>query len=367
MSYDDYLDRVKRAAYKVDDSKTPGYPLNVEYASNGLALKAERETIYAAAVYRLRLMLSPDFDFESAMEDPFQALCDGLFDPSTVFVKKEPHPSRKSSVGKYRCITPVSLVDQLVESALFAEYSDLLSDNLFWSGSAVGIGFTDNQMSQFCAYAREIRDKYGKITTDDVSGFDAVHTLQILLATCKVDESVVLNSPDWHRANRRWCLVCARSLSVFGSKIYAKVTEGMLNSGSKDTSRRNTLLRLIYTFYFSIVSKQKVNQASANGDDGISVGIVDEKSYVSAAEDCGITIRGVHQSVRTLDFCSHLFDLETDKAQLLSWAKGVYRILTTNNTEADARQFLQECRHNDKDLYRAIDSLITDLYAHEPV
>lgn len=273
---------LRKAISKTDPTKNPGFPLNLTFQTNRLALDNCKEEIIAAATCRLRRYLDPEYPFEDLMEDPFVAMIHGCFDASSVFVKNEPHPSRKVNDGRYRCITPVSLVDQLVESCLYSEYSDQLMRHLFKSGSAVGIGFTDRQNAETADFVFNTMSPNGEpILSDDVSGFDSLHTEQTLSATCEVDRLLDLNqTEDWNLANTRWALTCARSISVLGSLLYVKVVYGMLNSGSKDTSRRNTLLRLIYTFYLALASNQKVSHAIANGDDNASSGLTDRKSVV---------------------------------------------------------------------------------------
>lgn len=80
----------------------------------------------------------------SDCESVFHLLTAGWKDPSTVFIKNEPHPQRKLKKGAYRCINPVSLVDQLVEACLFSEMANILKSRIYESGSALGIGFSDD-------------------------------------------------------------------------------------------------------------------------------------------------------------------------------------------------------------------------------
>lgn len=186
--------------------------------------------------------------------------------------------------------------------------------------------------------------------SDDMSGFDAVHTIQSLMATVDIDsQSVTSDAPltKWTRANRRWVVACAHSYSAFGNNIYQKTTPGMINSGSKDTSRRNTLLRLLYSHYFCIKSNQPADFVVANGDDALTWGIVDQESYLNAAEEAGFTLRDFVQcDGQKLNFCSHTYDLKTKVASLSSWKKGIYKILLGKTPLQDGLQFSFETRHN---------------------
>jgi hypothetical protein len=315
------------------------------YQTNGAALLACKAEIYAIAVYRLRLITDPNFGFESRLEDSYSAVVDGLFDPSTIFVKNEPHPSRKALDGRFRCITPVSLVDQLVESCLFAEYAEILSRNLYASGSAVGIGFTDKMNATFREFMFSQSGGF-PIVMGDFPGYDALHTEQTLLASSRVDELAECGSSAWNTANRRWALISSRSVAAIGPRLYTKSVRGMINSGSKDTSRRNTLMCLLYVEYLSIISDQPILGSVANGDDHLIFGLENLEAYQKAAASCGIKLRDVNKSSTRVEFCSHAYSVSDNRVPLVTWAKGVFRLLTKAVPKEDALQFLQECRHN---------------------
>ena len=343
---------VEQALDGVALDKTPGYPLNLLYSNNKLAIEGDRDMIIGAAVARLKMMSSPDTNYEEILEQPGGLVWAGLIDPSSVFIKDEPHPKRKVDDGRYRCITPVSLTDQLVESVLFTESSRQLrkEDRIYINGSAVGIGFTDDQTKTFCDTIIKLNAKHGPPISDDMSGFDALHTEQTLDATCEIDrlthKSLRGSLDKWNLCNRRWAKHCAHSATIIGNRVYIKVNPGGLNSGSKDTSRRNGSLRVEYSFYISIESKQEAEKASANGDDGLTWGVNDLDAYKEAARKWGFTLRDVTRYKDTLEFCSHTYDLSTKKASLTSWPKAIYRILTREVPYSDAMQVVDECRHN---------------------
>jgi hypothetical protein len=137
-------------------------------------------------------------------------------------------------------------------------------------------------------------------------------------------------------------------VAVFGMQLYVKTLIGMLNSGSKDTSRRNTLLRVLYSIYFGIVSGQIPSFAMANGDDGLTWGIDDLDAYKAAAASVRITVRDVVScGTASVDFCSHKYDLFRGTAELTSWPKAVYRTLCeVSMTLDDAWQVCYEMRYN---------------------
>jgi hypothetical protein len=122
----------------------------------------------------------------------------------------------------------------------------------------------------------------------------------------------------------------------------------MLDSGSKDTSRRNTILKGLYTNVFALRSGQRVKRVIANGDDGLFWGVSDVDSYVGAAADLGVTIRGAKSSGSEFEFCSHNYSMLGTGCEvpLTSWRKAAYRMLCKELTFSDAMQVVYEVRHN---------------------
>jgi len=298
----------------------------------------------------LLILLDEDAPFDFA--DGPSLVLNGVLDPGEIFVKNEPHPRRKR--GKWRCITNKSLADKIVESVFYSEHAESLRtpEKLFRSGSAIGIGFTDEMARDFTNFCMGKTALFGPVVGLDVSGFDGLHTLESLLATVSIDAKSVQvsgsSSDHWMLGNERLVTMSANSTSYIDGELFLKLAIGMIDSGSKDTSRRNTMLALFYMFYLSILSKQKANFAEANGDDGLVWGIKDLERFQAAAEVAGIALREVKQSGTSVAFCSHEFDFGDKLPVLTSWPKSVYRILCMPNMlEADARAAVKASRHNE--------------------
>lgn len=342
---------VEDALTKVNYTKSPGYPLNIEYASNKIALSAEKEEIILAAVARLHMRMTlTDAEFEEMLRNPLALLENGITDPSSIFIKTEPHPSRKHEKGNYRPICPGGLVDLLVETVMYYEPGEVLKDDFVENGSAVGIGFTDSMMEEFRQIIMNLVVLFGFSLESDVSGFDAGHTPQYMDATVEVDRKVYF-SPDglncWNRHNKRWASMVVIGLSVFGKRVYIKSIPGGLDSGKRDTTRRNTTLRPLYSHTIAIKSNQSLTFSLANGDDGADFGIKDLAAFKQAALDLGIKLRDVKVDDKGISFCSHFYSYEKEGAELQSWPKLVYKILCNKGLcRSDAYQAIMEMRHN---------------------
>jgi len=348
LSYETLRAFVLRAVSTLKGDKSPGYPFNLRYATNREAMLAEGSRIVDLAILRLRLLLDPLFNFEEMVADPYLLVSRGLVDPLHMFVKGEPHPARKATDGRWRCISSISVVDNLVETVLFDEPAKVLRDRVFLNTTATGIGFTDRQNREFLESQEAFIKRYGVPIQSDQSGFDACHTLQTGLATCDIDALVYHKEGglhNWNVANRRYILLSAYSVVQLDGILYVKAKPGMLNSGSKDTTRRNTLYQCLYSSYITISRKGQVYMTLANGDDGLTYTDLSTDEYMRSARKAGFSLRDVSRTL-PLEFCSHRY-LGDGRAELLSWKKGVYRVLTSEVMKPeDAMQFAHETRHN---------------------
>jgi hypothetical protein len=189
-----------------------------------------------------------------------------------------------------------------------------------------------------------------KPSSQDQSGFDALHTLQTLLSTAHLDKAIHEPKEElslWHLAGDRWAIAQANSSAVIGGSVFMKVILGVVDSGSKDTSRRNTLLSIFYAALLNVISSCGIKYIIANGDDSI-FWVDNIERYTSVAERYGFKIRDLNTSSDSFQFCSHKYDMKTGLAELTSWPKSVYRILTHKEMEYDdAMQSLEEMRHGD--------------------
>jgi hypothetical protein len=339
----------------VNGSKNPGYPYNLRYSTNHEVLENEYAELKRTCAQRLYMWLNlSDEEFEVMVETPMLFVINGYVDPSSVFIKDEPHPRRKVQDKRYRCITPVSLVDQVCEAYLFDEMAQCLKGDLLHSGSAIGLGATEEDFALLKGFVKEEETVTScNVVSDDVSGFDGLHTEQMLEATHQHDKQTFKcakgKCKNFWRAQKRWVQVRARSTTVFHEEIFMKYFTGMIDSGSRDTSRRNTTLRIIYGWLILGRAGVKRGKVVAHGDDALTFGVKDIQAYKKAAEEIGIALRDVRQSPdSTFEFCSRLYDYSTHRVPLTSWPKSIYRILTRKVLAPDdVRQLTHEMRWND--------------------
>lgn len=138
-------------------------------------------------------------------------------------MKREPHPARKVREGRFRIITAVSVVDQLVERMLFGRVIDAFK-SLFPSGSAmVGIGFSDELAS---AVAGEVLERsHGlRVVSGDISGWDSSVSQDLMLDMVRVLADVCQSDCGWWReAAELWARLSCNCSYAVHSWLYVKL------------------------------------------------------------------------------------------------------------------------------------------------
>lgn len=124
----DFLSRshFERSLLRLDMSSSPGYPYmrkgttNSDYFRNGDGSWREEVVNYVWEIVQQRLEMGHKAD------------------PIRLFVKQEPHSIKKIDNKRYRLISSVSVVDQIIDHMLFGDLNDLLIENWMYVPSKVG-------------------------------------------------------------------------------------------------------------------------------------------------------------------------------------------------------------------------------------
>nr|AAA66950.1 p96 protein [Southern bean mosaic virus] len=105
-------------------------------------------------------------------ESPVDLVRRGLCDPVRLFVKQEPHASRKVREGRFRLISSVSLVDQLVERMLFGPQNQLEIAEWEHIPSKPGMGLSLRQQAKSLFDDLRVKHSRCPAAEADISGFD---------------------------------------------------------------------------------------------------------------------------------------------------------------------------------------------------
>ena len=124
---------------KLDSS--PGYPYTILGKTNKGILSDYRQVIIDLTIDRFIRLIG--ISLGELQDMNYRDLLDNnLVDPVRLFVKQEPHPSRKFLTGKMRLISSVSIVDQLVERLFHSYINNKFIEQWVNIPSKPGIGLT---------------------------------------------------------------------------------------------------------------------------------------------------------------------------------------------------------------------------------
>jgi hypothetical protein len=261
---------------------------------------------------------------------------EGYCDPVKIFVKNEPHSSLKIKGKRYRPISSVSLVDQLVERLLYSKQNKLEIANWTEIPSKPGIGFDDNAQTKLWS---TMSSQIGEAAETDISAWD--WSVQEWELKWEADARYVLSgqgcSGFWRLLrNRAWCEAnCVFALS--DGRLYTQLIPGKRCSGSYNTSCGNSRMR------WAIATLIGCAWAITMGDDCV-------EQFVPGArekyEELGHTVKLYKKcDGKSFEFCSSLF-IE-GVAVPLGWSKTMYRLLSQKMPSRELlMQFRNELRHS---------------------
>lgn len=292
-----------------------------------------------------------------------EELVDGGFvDPVRLFVKQEPHGVKKVNEGRYRLISSVSLVDQLVERLLFTLQNKTEIDMWRQIPSKPGIGLTDEDLfdMQDQISGKSVRDG-GSLAEADISGWDwSVQSWELDSEAYMRVRLAGLPGPfpredgQWTHSDEPFAnIVYARyyclGLSVYGlsdGKLFAQRQRGIQLSGSYTTSSSNSRMRVLAAMLVG------AKWAVAMGDDCLEQYVPD--APVRYAE-LGHVVKDYQKAkADEFSFCSHRFERREWNVSVfepLNWGKTFYRLLCQKPISAVEsamllKQFSSDMRHS---------------------
>ncbi len=328
----------------------PGFPLDTEFSTIE-GLEPVKDEVIEAAVERLAIMYSWRDRIESINAEAIVE--HGLRDPANVFPKYEPHASRKAKTGAWRIICGLSVVDQLIERLLFKPWLELLVSSYPNLGMKYGIGFSDDHVEALVDSHKRNTQRYGPAKTNDISGFDSIHTLEmfeddlaVMIGTCDVQDE---------EAFRAWLAIAKVRIATIvhipwriEGVVYECVKPGKMPSGSLMTTSTNSNIRLLMAYNVGNEAAHTV------GDDCEEWPGAEDSAYA----DIGVKVRDSHYAEGdNFEFCSHKFIVETGrtKCQLVTWPKALFKFFSQMQpTEEQVIGLLYEFRDHDTAFREAV-------------
>lgn len=302
--------------------------------SKGEVLKMFGGAIVSLAVKRIEALM--DTPYAEVQNMSVQELLEkGLMDPVRLFVKNEPHSQAKLAEGKYRLISSVSLVDEIVERVLNGGLNgvEIANWDRIWSKS--GMGHDDDKMKILFASLEGHR-----LASTDMSNWDwGCSGLELGIDALLRGEALKFPEP-WRNAllNRARALAVS-PLVLSNGHVYVPLMPGIQKSGSYNTSSSNSRIRVLCAFAIG------ASYCAAMGDDSVETPVDDAVAkYAQLGHKCKeYTVYPVG-----FEFCSHRH--ETWKGVPVNPGKSLHRLLHSTADEEKLNeafgQFAEHLRHH---------------------
>jgi hypothetical protein len=277
-------------------------------------------TVYARLEALSRADLGPD-------PTPVELVRSGLCDPVRIFVKQEPHPLRKINEGRFRIISSVSLVDQVVERVLFGYQNRLEISQWKQCPSKPGMGLSQEHQAKAVWDYAAYRATGCPAAEADISGFD--WSVQHWELEADVEMRICLGSfgPKVAKAARNRFACLANSVfQLSDGTLIAQGLPGLMKSGSYCTSSSNSRIRCLMA---KLIGSP---WCMAMGDDSVEGFVAEAQQKYSAlghqCKDyiaCETKLVEGRAQLSKMNFCSH--EISSTGCFLTTWEKTFFRFL----------------------------------------
>nr|QXV86579.1 polyprotein 2ab [Solemoviridae sp.] len=321
---------------KVNPKASPGVPLSILGQSNAEVLNRHGDLVYLAVAERLIALSEADLEADPSPRDLIRL---GLCDPIRLFVKNEPHPIKKIEEGRFRLISSVSLVDQLVERLLFGPQNE--AEIAQWQSVPSKPGMGLSQKWQQSALWRDLENKHrvAPAAEADISGFDwSVQKWELEADVCiRIERGKFPERMKKAALNRFKCFANA-VFQLSNGELIEQGLPGLMKSGSYCTSSTNSRIRCLMA---EII---KAPWCIAMGDDSVE-GFVENarEKYDSLGHTCKdyVPCATSGNELKEINFCSH--SIGETHCYLQTWAKTLFRFLSHPDDFDELAVELQGC------------------------
>jgi hypothetical protein len=282
---------------------------------NKAFINRNRQLIIDLTIQRLDLLNKGNLEYMS----PEQLVWESYCDPTRVFVKDEPHSTKKVQQKRWRLIFGVSLIDQLVERLLCGSQNKTEIANWWTIPSMSGLSLTDDDsLANIYSRAMNFTQKYGTTLAEaDVIGFDwSVQPWEIRLdAEARILLGGMSGSAARILRNRAFCFIHSMLTMPCGTLV-TPTWPGIQLSGSYNTSSTNSRIRVW------IASLAGSRWAFAMGDDCVEEHV--EGAHEKYAK-LGHKLKMYQERTDSFEFCSHMFTKQG--AYPVDGTKSLYKLI----------------------------------------
>lgn len=263
---EDFLEysHFERVVKDLDFSSSPGYPYLLTTSTNRAFFEADSEgNPSLAAMGKVWQLVN-------------SRIANGGSDPIRLFIKPEPISKKKSSEGRYRLISSVSIIDQIVDHMLFGDMNKQVTKNYLYVPAKVG-------WSQYGGGWRVM--PFHAMCAIDKSAWDWTAQLWVLMLELEVRKHLCTNlTPEWVRlAEWRYRELFVDCLFVLSSGHFLKQLEpGVMKSGCVSTIVTNSIAQGILHYVACLETEQEPEDQAYLGDDVLTKEQKDMMAYLAA-------------------------------------------------------------------------------------
>lgn len=331
----------------------PGYPWCKLGETNKAVVENSLELAWQMFLIRIRIciLLGQAVASGRPVDAGILDLMRRAADIVRLMIKGEFHPLRKKITGRWRLISMVSIIDQLIDRVLHNNLNKLEIASHRTIPSQPGIGFDDPELRYLSNAVFGISDRSDlDISSYDVAGWDWTiqpheHNWEMNLRWRLCDftgtqQAQSLVAAAWYG---RALAIAAPAFMLPGNRCRAPVfileNPGIQLSGLFNTSSSNSHIRVYAAFLAG------AKWALANGDDCLE-GYLDGYDPAVAYDKQGRKLRPGGKSRNKFEFCSHNY--ERGKMGYICTAKFICNALNAEKDEENCEQFRHLLRHHPK-------------------
>lgn len=214
----------KRTLLRLDWTSSPGYPYMRRCPTNKDFFKVNEGVPDEGRVLHVWDILR-------------QRLTERDCDPVRLFIKPEPHKIEKIKEGRYRLISSVSVVDQIIDHMLFGEMNDQLVNNWAYVPSKIG-------WSQYLGGWRYMPHQQDSVMALDRKSWDWTMQIWLIEMVLEVRAALCLNlSEEWlELAKWRYkSLFVKNTFITSGGLLLRQKHPGVMKSGCVNTISDNSI------------------------------------------------------------------------------------------------------------------------------
>lgn len=264
---DDFMQfsHFQRAVKKLNWNASPGYPLMHRFPNNSSLFKVKDGI--------------PDPERVEMVWNIVQArLSDKTYDHIRLFVKQEAHKLKKLEQKRWRLISSVSVVDQLIDQMLFSDMNDNMIEN--WFSTPLKVGWSPIQGGWRLLPA-------GQALAIDKSSWDWTVKSWIVQMVLELRSSLISEGPNkkqWlELATWRYkCLFTNPTFVTSGGCVMRQKNPGVMKSGCVNTITDNSLMQLLLHLRVCLETDQPIGWIWALGDDTLQAIPKDLDGYLQA-------------------------------------------------------------------------------------